>query len=340
MLQNQEIVQVLIELGQKLKQKLNESDFDSVINAVKSENAWFIEKNVRKCLANISEGFLDKSTLDNFLKNYAVNKNLSPSKIGMILAGNIPAVGFQDLIYVLLSGNIALLKLSASDKVLMNFLINEMLGINPEIKNHIKIVERLNDAEAFIATGSDNSARYFDYYFKNKPSIIRKNRSSVAVLDNETTKDQLFSLGNDIFDYFGLGCRNVSKLYVPEAYDFNNFFEAIEPFGEVFMHHKYKNNYDYNYSVLLLNQANFLNNGFVNLLKSDQLVSPISVIHYETYQDITDLNSKLESQSDKIQCIVSQSLGINKKVLDFGESQKPTLFDFADDVDVMKFLSF
>jgi hypothetical protein len=177
-----------------------------------------------------------------------------------------------------------------------------------------------------IATGSDNTARYFEYYFRTKPHIIRKNRSSIAVLTGNETDDQLIALGKDVFSYFGLGCRNVSKLVVPEGYDFTRPLRLWEVYHDVSNHHKYVNNYDYNKSILLINGTHHFDNGFALLTPNEALVSPISVLYYATSADLA---------SDKIQCIV----GSGANYIPFGTTQEPTLTDYADNVDTLKFLT-
>jgi hypothetical protein len=253
------------------------------------------------------------------------------------MAGNIPAVGFHDLLCVVLSGNIALLKLSSSDNASMLFLINKLYEFDPELKNIIIIAQRLNDADALIATGSDNTAKHFEYYFATKPRIIRRNRTSVAVLNGNESRAELANLGNDIFQYFGLGCRNVSKFYVPVAYTFDKFYESIEYWSTIQLHHKYNNNYDYNKSIYLVNRIPHLDNGFLLLKEDDALVSPISVCFYETYESDSHLAQLLSENAEKIQCTVSSDARFLNSFR-FGEAQVPKLEDFADGIDTMEFL--
>jgi hypothetical protein len=238
---------------------------------------------------------------------------------------------------VVLSGNIALLKLSSNDTASMSFLINKLYEIDPKLKNIIIIAERLNDADALITTGSDNTAKHFEYYFASKPRIIRRNRTSVAILNGNESRAELADLGNDIFQYFGLGCRNVSKFYVPIGYTFDKFYESIEYWSTIQLHHKYNNNYDYNKSIYLVNRIPHLDNGFLLLKEDDALVSPISVCFYETYESDAHLEQLLAENAEKIQCLVSS----NTRFLNsfrFGEAQVPKLEDFADGIDTMEFL--
>ena len=256
------------------------------------------------------------------------------------MAGNIPAVGFQDALSVLVSGHILLAKPSSDDYVLIYAILNKLIDLEPAFEDYIRFVERLNDADAFIATGSDNTARYFHYYFAKKPHIIRKNRTSVAVLTGEETNEELRALGRDALQYFGLGCRNVSKLYVPEKYDFTRFYEAIQDMDKIYLHHhKYFNNYDYNKSILLVNRVPHFDNGFLLLTESEVLVSAISVLHYETYRSLEEVKEKLAIASEKIQCVVGNSNSGLPEMVYFGETQKPGLLDYADSVDTMAFLA-
>ncbi len=324
-------------LGDYLLNISNENEIKSLVASARNENGWFTEDNVRLSINNIANIFLNKEKLEAFVAKNGIQENGSPKKIGLVLAGNIPAVGFHDLLCVVLSGNIALIKLSSSDSILMKFLINKLIELDSDFSNFIKIVERLNDADALIATGSDNTAKHFEYYFAKKPHIIRRNRTSVAILRGDETRTDLGNLGNDIFQYFGLGCRNVSKLYVPRGYVFDTFYESIEYWNMIQLHHKYNNNYDYNKSIYLVNAVKHLDNGFLLLTESENLVSPISVCFWEMYNDETHLKALLEGKQDKIQCIVSKD-GFYPNSFNFGDAQMPNLEDFADGVDTMAFL--
>ncbi len=259
-------------------------------------------------------------------------------KTGLILAGNIPLVGFHDILCVLASGHIALIKLSSQDKLLIPYILRKLLEIEPGFNGRIEYIERLTGFDAVIATGSNNTSRYFDYYFGHVPHIIRKNRNSIAILTGEETSEQLKALGHDIFDYYGLGCRNVSKLYVPEGYNFNSFFEAIEEFKGIADHHKYNNNYDYNKSIFLVNLDKHLDNGFLLLKQDERLASPLAVLYYEEYAELASIKQKLDENLDHIQCIVANKRLAGMNVINFGQTQQPKLWDYADGVDTMKFL--
>src|SRR5690606_38095910 len=246
----------------------------------------------------------------------------------LILAGNIPLVGFHDILCVLLAGFRAQIKLSSDDAGLTAFVLDELIRIEPAFSGKIQLVERLQQYDLIIATGSDNSSRYFDYYFGKKPNIIRKNRNSVGVLTGTESPAQLKAFGSDIFDYFGLGCRSVSKLYIPKGYDVRQFFEAIESFQHIKEHYKYTNNYDYNKSIYLINGDKHLDNGFLLLKEDTRLASPLATVFYEEYEQIADVTSQLEAQADKIQCIVTQAtIETSIPTFPLGGSQYPALTD-------------
>ena len=313
---------------------------EQLIASAPNQNAWFTPENTRKAITAFGK-MLNRKDLETWLNPIqGLNKDSRPKSIGLVLAGNIPLVGFHDILCVLASGNRALIKLSSQDQKLIPFILNKLVEIEPGFKNSFEFIERLSGFDAVIATGSGNTSRYFEYYFKNVPHIIRKNRNSIAVLNGTETTAELKALGHDIFDYFGLGCRNVSKLYVPEGYDFRTFFEAIEEFQPVSDHHKYNNNYDYNKSIFLVNGDKHLDNGFL-LLKNDQrIASPLAVLYYEEYISMVQLPQLLEPLNPNIQCLVSKAeLPVDMAQVDFGETQQPQLWDYADRVDTMAFLT-
>lgn len=324
-------------LGDFILNEGNQEEIKEWAYRAKNENAWFTDDNIMLSLNNIAKYYLDNQQLNDWISHYKINDDCPMKKIGIVAAGNIPAVGFQDLLTAVISGNVALIKLSSSDSVLMRFLINKLVQINADIRPFIQISDKLNEADAFIATGSDNSAKYFEYYFSKKPHIIRRNRTSVAILDGSENKIQLGNLGNDILQYFGLGCRNVSKIYVPKGYVFDKFFESIEYWSTILLHHKYNNNYDYNKSIYLVNGVKFFDNGFFMLKPDEALVSPISTCFYEEYENREHLDALVAQNLDKIQCIVSNNAWY-KNSFEFGQAQSPSLTDFADGVDTMEFL--
>jgi hypothetical protein len=330
------IINTLSELGDQL---LNpDQQLSEIIDDERQYNAWFTTDSVLKAVTAIGK-MLNKNYLETWLSRYPLKHNQSAKKVGLILAGNIPLVGFHDVLCVLVSGNYALIKASSQDARLIKFILQMLVSIDNSFKDQFDFVERLENFDAVIATGSNNSSRYFDYYFGKVPNTIRKNRNSVALLAGDETADQLFSLGLDIFDYYGLGCRNVSKLFVPKGYDFNFFFESLESYNTIINHHKYNNNYDYNKSIYLVNSDKHFDNGFLLLKEDERLASPLAVLFYQYYNDIASVVELLSEQSDKIQCVVSHlPLQITNQVVDFGKSQQPALWDYADGVDTMEFL--
>ena len=304
-----------------------------------SVNGWFTEDNIKLALLSIAKS-TTKEKLVKWLEPYKEKFNIPQKKrIGVILAGNIPLVGFHDFISILISGNIFIGKISSKDNNLIKEITNILIEIEPEFKEYIFFAEnRLTDFEAIIATGSNNSARYFKQYFGKYPHIIRKNRNSVAILTGDETNDELEKLADDIFMYYGLGCRNVSKIFVPENYNFNKFFEAIYKYKDTINHHKYANNYTYNQTIYLMNQDKFLDNGFLMLKNEIATSSPISVIYYENYKNIENLTKYLSHQKDKLQCVVSNTKIKNSNIIDFGNTQHPELWDYADNVNVLDFI--
>lgn len=303
--------------------------------SAESTNAWFTAENIKKSILSFAE-MLNEADLAIWFKS--VKFSTAPKKVGLILAGNIPLVGLHDVLSVLATGNIALIKLSSADDKLVKAVIAELVKIEPAFEDKIEYVERLKDFDAVIATGSNNSSRYFDYYFSKVPNIIRKNRNSVAVLDGSESFGDIQNLGNDIFDYFGLGCRNVSKIYFPKGYDIANFYEGIESFQPIINHFKYNNNYDYNKSIYLVNAAKHFDNGFLLLKEDESLTSPLAVLFYEEYEQLQALEDKLKNQSENIQCVISKSpLSLN--TFGFGQSQHPKLWDYADNVNTVEFLN-
>ena len=310
-------------------------DFENLIQLSQSHNGWYTPENVYFSIQSWAMA-LSENNLNQWLSVYNINE-VKPKNIGLILAGNIPLVGFHDFLSVLISGHNVLIKTSSNDQFLLPFLAKYIITIEPEFANKITFVEgKLENFDAVIATGSNNTARYFDYYFRGKPNIIRKNRNSVAVLNGEETKEQLEALGEDIFRYFGLGCRNVSKLFVPKGYSFNAFFGAIFKYQDIIHYEKYANNYDYNKAVFLMSNFKLLDNGFLTIKEDNSYTSPISSVFYEYYDSIEDLQIRLQSESEQIQCIVSNNLVDNS--INFGQTQKPNLWDYADNVDTLSFL--
>jgi len=276
---------------------------------------------------------LRSEKLMEWLSRYATTEGGTAKKVGIICAGNLPLVGLHDVLCVLLSGHIAYIKLSADDQLLMPALLKLLVRMDESLAEQLVYAEgRMNDMQAVIATGSNNTSRYFEQYFGHLPHIIRKSRTSVAILSGNESDEELNALGRDIFDYFGLGCRNVSKVYLPEGYDMNRLFNALYPYHEIVNHHKYANNYDYNKAVWLLNAEKLLDNGFILLKEDKSLASPTGSLYYEYYSSIAEIRASIASRADEIQCIVSHA------DIAFGCSQQPALWDYADGVDTLAFL--
>lgn len=316
------------------------SHYEAVICQAEAENPWFTRRHILHALAGLGQA-LEREKLDRWFSAYRdrfpVNKN--PLTVGVVMAGNVPVVGFHDFISVLLSGNCFQGKLSSDDRKLLPYIAERLIAFCPELSDRIEFTEeRLSGFDAVIATGSNNTARYFDYYFGKYPSIIRKNRNGTAVLTGNETADELGRLGDDVFLYFGLGCRNVSKLYVPEGYDFIPMLDAFNAFEYVINTNKYKNNYDYYRSIFLVNQVPHLDNGIIMITESDGIASPPSVLYYETYSNMEALSKKLELDKKEIQCVISGPDG-PPNAIPFGHAQKPELWDYADGVDTMGFLA-
>jgi hypothetical protein len=311
-------------------------DLNAAITAAARHNAWFVPGEIKKALVSLSK-MLNAADLTAWFDPISFNER--PKRVGLILAGNIPLVGFHDVLCVLASGHIALIKLSSNDDKLIPALLKQLIRIEPSIAAHIEYVSQLKGFDAIIATGSNNSSRYFEYYFGNVPHIIRKNRNSVAVLSGKETSGEIENLGHDIFDYFGLGCRNVAKIYVPAGYNFKQLFEPLEKYKAVIHHFKYNNNYDYNKSIYLVNVVEHLDNGFLLVKEDPAFASPLAVLFYETYTTVTAVEDQLKARDEQIQCVVTGlPLNINKAKIGFGDSQHPKLWDYADEVNTVHFL--
>lgn len=297
-------------------------------------NGWFTKENVLFSLEEWSKA-LKEENLSLWLKNHQFNNG--NKTVAVIMAGNIPLVGFHDFISVLVSGNKILVKQSSNDQKLLPIIAEYLIHLEPEFASKIEFTpDRMKGFDAVIATGSNNTARYFEYYFKDKPSIIRKNRNSVAVLTGKESEKELEQLGEDIFRYFGLGCRNVSKLYVPKDYNFDSFFKAMLPWADLMNHAKYANNYDYNKAVYLMSEFRLLENGFLLLKQDGSFGSPIATMFYETYENLEQVKNTLEANKENLQCIVSKN--ILETEIKFGQTQHPRLWDYADDVNTLEFL--
>lgn len=310
-----------------------ECEFAILLRKTEIENAWFSKENMQFALSDWAK-LLQEQGIREWLNQYKPSEN--SKKVGLILAGNIPMVGFHDVLCVMLSNHIPVIKLSSKDKYVIPFLL-KLWADSSENDISYELVERLENFDAVIATGSNNTARYLEYYFKDYPKIIRKNRTSIAVLKGDESDEQLKRLAEDIFRYYGLGCRNVTRLFLPKDFVLDRLFENFLDFGNIINHHKYANNYDYNKAVYLLNQDLFWDNNFVMLREDDKLFSPLSVLNFSRYETLEEVKQFISENETDIQAIVAQQiLGLSS--VDFGEAQHPTLDTYADDVDTMKFL--
>jgi hypothetical protein len=323
----------LVQLGSLLA---NTKLFEGVFEQAEQQNSWFTRDNLRFAFDTWAAS-LQEDKVRQWLSAYEGLETTSAKKVLIVMAGNIPLVGFHDLLCVLVAGHKAIVKLSSNDRVLLPFLVEQLRTFAPDWAEAVSFTEeRITDYDAVIATGSNNTARYFEYYFGKKPHIIRKNRHSVAILTGKETPEELYALGKDIFQYYGLGCRSVSKLFVPQNYNFDSFFEAIYPYHSIINEQKYANNYDYNKAVYLMSLYQLLENGFLMLKEDKGYGSPIATLFYEYYNNTESLKQRLATDTEKIQCVVAHNF--TKGEIAFGETQKPQLWDYADEVDTLHFL--
>jgi hypothetical protein len=332
-----ERIDALAKLGRQLE---GEDEYlEALMRRAQFHNPWFTIENQRLALNAIATAYLRQDKLEGWLAAYPDHEPDKPLTIGLIMAGNIPLVGMHDLLCVFLAGHRALIKLSDKDPYLPPYLLKLLARIEPRAAECFQTAERLSGFDAVIATGSDNSARYFHAYFGKYPHIIRGNRNGVAVLDGRETREQLSALGKDVFQYFGLGCRNVSKLYVPKGYDFHSLLEALHEYREIILHEKYKNNFDYNYALCALNKQAHMANSCIILMESADPRSRIGMLHYEYYEDPTTLERALLQRQSEIQCVVAGRPWPPLPTYPFGQAQSPGLGDYADGVDTMAFLT-
>ena len=329
----QQNINNLVRLGELLSKT---EQFNDIFDKAEQQNSWFTRANVIFAFKSWSDA-LSENNVKQWLSQYQLPQTTSPKKILIIMAGNLPLVGFHDLLCVLVAGHKAIVKLSSDDRVLLPYLIKQMKAFAPEWAEAVAFTDdKVTEYDAVIATGSDNTARYFEYYFGKKPHIIRKNRHSVAVLTGEETPEELQDLGKDIFLYYGLGCRSVSKLFVPQGYDFDLLFQAIYPYKDIIEEQKYANNYDYNKAVYLMSLYKLLENGFLLLKEDEHYGSPIATLFYEYYTNKEALKKKLATDREKIQCVVGHNF-IDGEI-PFGQTQTPKLWDYADGVNTLTFL--
>jgi hypothetical protein len=320
-----------IELLDKLGKYMLSDDEQWLETQVRAKlaNMWFTPEHIALSVKNVAEQFLQKEILEQWIVDYKTVDE--PKVVGIVSAGNIPLVGFHDFMCGFLSGHDVLLKLSSKDEVLMKHLISKMNEWEPDVNKHVQISDMLKDCDAYITTGSNNTARYFEQYFGKFPHIIRKNRTSVAILSGNETDEALSLLADDVFLYFGLGCRNVTQLYLPKGYDFEKLLNAFKKYDEYINHNKYKNNYDYHLALYLLNRVPYMTNESILMVENPMPFSAVSVLHYQYYTDINEVEQKLEGNED-IQCVVGDGH------VPLGNAQKPNINDYADGVDTMSFL--
>lgn len=322
---------LLIQLGEYMLQP--GTNWAIVKQKAYEENRWFIPEFVSLSVESIAQNFLQPQSLDTLINRYGLlDENPDPKRVGIVMAGNIPLVGFHDFLCVFLSGNLAFIKPSSKDESLIKHLVQKLMEWDPSLEGTIEFGELLKGCDAYIATGSNNTGRYFEYYFQKYPHIIRKHRTSVAILTGKETKEELEKLADDVYLYFGLGCRNVTKIYVPKNYDFVLLLETFKKFDYLINHNKYKNNYDYNLAILLINNRYYMTNGSILLVEELSITSPISQLNYEYYTEKETVQKKLHDNA-AIQCIVSD------ETTGFGKAQQPAICDFADGVDTIAFLN-
>jgi hypothetical protein len=329
-MQLQQRIDLLVRLGEYMQ-----SDDNAWIDAKQKaavENGWFIPEFIELSVKNIVSCFLQKDALQKWAAQYHLPpENASAKNIGLVMAGNIPLVGFHDFLCVFISGHRQTIKASSKDAVLIKHLVEKLFAYDKTVRDFIFFSDMLKGCDGYIATGSNNSARYFEYYFNKYPNIIRRNRTSVAVLTGDESTEELEKLADDVYSYFGLGCRNVTKIYVPEDYDFVPLIESFKKYKRLFDHHKYRNNYDYQLAILIINNKYYMTDGAVIITENNSVFSPISVLHFEYYKNAGNVIHSLMANAD-IQCIAG------KNQIAFGQTQQPSLTDYADGADTLQFL--
>ena len=325
-------IKAFVKLGKFLKFEIYDK-YEDQIKQAEILNPWFTKENIVQALTTYSEQ-LQENMLLSWLSPYKIKEVKESKTVLVIMAGNIPLVGFSDFLAVLVLGHKIIVKLSSNDNILLKLLVNKLIFIDRYFKDNIKFIDNVKNKkfDAVIATGSDNSSEYFEYYFKASKKIIRKNRRSLAILDGTESDLQLNGLAKDVFSYFGLGCRNVSKLFLPKKYDLNKLFKVFYPFNKIIEHKKYLNNYEYNKAIFLMGGNKLIENGFLLMKEDNSLFSPVAMLYYEYYEDINFVSKFIEENTNYIQCVISKN-----NVL-FGNSQQPNLWDYADGVDTIQFL--
>lgn len=324
----QQKIELLVRLGEYMMS--DDEVWQDAKEWAKNRNAWFDDENINLAIKGIAGSFLQPDSLHEWVAQYPTPP--AGKKVGIVMAGNIPMVGFHDFLCGFISGHTLHIKLSSKDDILLPHLVKKMIEWQPEVADFVVFADSLKGCDAYIATGSNNTARYFEQYFGKYPHIIRRNRTSVAVLSGNESTEDMNLLGKDIFSYYGLGCRNVTKVFLPDGYDINILLNGLAPYADIIHHHKYKNNYDYYLAIYLLNKVPYLSNDFLLMVENKEPFSAVSVLHYEFYADKGELLHTLHSD-DNIQCVVDN---VN---ISYGQSQFPALTDYADGVDTMMFLN-
>lgn len=323
-----ERIDLMVELGKYLQS--DNQDWEITKQKAFEKNGWFTPDFITLSVKNIITEFLQKEKLESWARSYYLDDNITAKNVGVVMAGNIPLVGFHDFLSVFIAGHKQTIKLSSKDDVLVKHIVDKLFEWQPLLRNSISFADLLKGCDAYIATGSNNSARYFDYYFGRYPNIIRRNRTSVAILTGNETTEQIELLADDVHLYFGLGCRNVTKIYLPEGYDFVPLLNALKKYAYFSDHTKYRNNYDYNLALLIMNNVYYMTNESILLVENEQLFSPISQLNYNFYSDIKQLEQELD-KNENIQCIAGNNIA-------FGKAQQPSLFSYSDGIDTMQFL--
>ena len=321
-------IELLLKLGNFLQQ--NREDWQAIKHEAALHNGWFTKEFTDLAANNIAAYFLQEDKLKAWVNHYHLDDTIGGKNVGIVMAGNIPLVGFHDFLCVFISGHCQTIKLSGKDDILLKYLVQKMYSWEVTLQNYVSFAPMLKGCDAYIATGSNNSAVYFDYYFSKYPNIIRRNRTSAAVLKGNETMQELEKLSGDIHTYFGLGCRNVTKIFVPEGYDFVPLLQSFHPYKWFADHHKYKNNYDYNLSIQLMNNRFYMTNESTLLVESENNFSPISQLNYSFYKEMETVLASLKGNNE-IQCITGMDVP-------FGKAQSPGLMDYADGIDTMQFL--
>ncbi|MEJ7821313.1 MAG: acyl-CoA reductase [Chitinophagaceae bacterium] len=323
-----ERISLMIELGKYLQSDNEELKITK--HKAFEKNRWFTPEFINLSLNNITKEFLQKEKLESWVNSYYLDDNIASKNVGIVMAGNIPLVGFHDFLSVFIAGHKQTIKLSSKDDVLLKHIVDKLFEWQPILNESILFSDLLKSCEAYIATGSNNTARYFDYYFGRYPNIIRRNRTSVAILTGNETLKELELLADDVHIYFGLGCRNVTKIYVPAGYDFVPLLGTFKKYKYFSDHTKYRNNYDYNLALLIMNNVYYMTNESVLLVENEEVFSPISQLNYSFYEDLKVVQNLFDDDK-RIQCTVGDNI-------EFGQAQQPSLFNYADGIDTMQFL--